>query len=141
MKNRVYSKANRRQAVRLYKSGWGYGRIAQVIGCFPSTVKKWIEAAGVPKHSGPKHGQKLRRLAIDWYAKNDVSINAAAKRWNIHPRTLSRWLQEDGVEIRSPKGTDRSAILKDLASGMKRKDIAAKYGCSESWVYRVQSGG
>ena len=138
---KTYSKAERRQALRLHRKGWGYSRIAEVIGCFPSTIKKWIEAAGQPKHPGPKYPDAERKLALEWYKKNDVSVSVAAKEFQVHPRTLSRWLKDDGVAIRNPHGIDRGAILQDIRSGMKKSDIAKKYNCSESWVYRIQGGG
>jgi uncharacterized protein YjcR len=138
--SKTYSKADRRQALRLHRKGWGYARIADVIGCFPSTIKKWIEAEGVPKHPGPKRSDQDRRRAVDWYRNNSVSVSAAASRFGVHSRTLSRWLREDGVPIHTAKGVDRNAILNDIRAGMKKKDIASKHGCSESWVYKVQSG-
>lgn len=138
---KTYSKADRRQALRLHRKGWGYSRIADVIGCFPSTVKKWVEAAGLPKHPGPKHSNSTRKLAIDWYKNNDASVSLVAVKFKVHPRTLSRWLKEEGVTIRPIQGIDRNAVLRDIRSGMKKKDIAKKYDCSESWIYRIQGGG
>lgn len=137
---KTYSKADKRQALRLHRKGWGYSRIAEVIGCFPSTIKKWVEAAGQPKHPGPKYPPSKRKLALDWYKKNDASVSVAASRFEIHPRTLSRWLKEEGVKLRTAQGIDRAAVLEDIRSGMKKKDIAKKYNCSESWVYRIQGG-
>jgi transposase-like protein len=137
-----YSKDDRKRALRLHRKGWGYNRIADEIGCFPSTVKKWVEAAGQQKHPGPKYPKRKRDAAISHYQNNDVSIVEVAKRFEIHPRTFTRWLREEKVKIREPRSKiDRKGILADISSGMKKKDIAKKYKCSESWVYRIQSEG
>ncbi len=137
-----YSNVERKQALRLHHKGWGYNRVADVIGCFPSTVKKWVEAAGQEKHPGPKHPKRKRDAAISYYKKNGVSVAEAAKRSEIHRVTLARWLREENIEMKVSKGrVSREDVLADISAGMKKKDIAEKHKCSESWVYRIQSGG
>lgn len=94
MSKKVYSAAQRAKAKRLYKKGWGYGRIAGEIGCFPSTVRKWIKGGEITPHPGPKHSDAKRKAALAYYAKNDVSITAAAKHVGVHRKTLGRWIDE-----------------------------------------------
>ena len=139
-KSGQYPKAARKQALRLHKGGWGYKRIADVIECFPSTIKKWVEAAGQEKHPSPKYPKRKREMAVGHYADNDVSIAATAKKFDVHPRTLARWLREENVEIKS-KLISRKDVLADISAGMTKREIAEKYACSESWVYKIQSDG
>ena len=142
MKPKQYSKTDRNQALRLHRKGWGYNRIAEIIGCFPSTIKKWVEAAGQTKHPGPQHPKRKRDAAIKYYEKNDVSMVDVAKKFEIHPRTFARWIREEKVEMRAPKAkVNRKDVLADISAGMKRREIAEKHKCSESWVYRIQSEG
>jgi len=144
-----YTSSDRRTAIRYYKKGWGCLRISQIIGCYPSTIKRWIERAiedgepGLEKHPPPNYPEKMKRRIIAEYLKRtDLSLDKVAKKNHIGPHTLHRWLEAAGVTTRGtrPAMYDRDAILVDILAGMKKKDIAAKHKCSESWVYRVQSG-
>ncbi len=136
-----YSAADRRQALRLYREGWGYKRISEIIGCFPTTIKKWVIAAGQRKHPGPKHPRSKREVALRCYQIHHISINDAARLFGIHPTTMSRWLHEEEVAIKGPRlRVNRKGVLADIVTGMRKKDIATKHECSESWVYRIQSG-
>jgi len=105
-------------------------------------VKKWVEAAGLPKHPGPKYPKRKRDAAIKYYKKNGVSIVAVAKKFEIHPRTFARWIREEKIEMKGPKSKiNRKDVLADISAGMKKREVAKKYNCSESWVYRIQSEG
>ncbi len=137
-----YSESDRKRALDLHRKQWGYDRVAQIIGCFPSTVKKWVEAAGQQKHPGPKYPKAKRDHILNWYKKNDVTIQEVSSKFKIHPKTLSRWLREDGIAVKNvSKIIDRKSVILDIKSGMKKKDIAKKYKCSESMIYRIQNGG
>ena len=140
-KRKQYTKKERTRALRLHKNGWGYTRISKEIGCFPSTVKKWVEAKGQKKNPGPKHSDEKRKTAIAYYKDNVVSIRAAADEAGISPKTMARWLSEATVVTRAWSKIGREGIVKDLKAGMSKKAIAKKHSCSESWVYRVQGGG
>lgn len=143
-----YTKTDHQSAIRLYKKGWGCLRISQVIGCSPSTVKKWVEAAiesgeDIKKHPSPKYSEDFRKKVIEEYIKRDnLSLKKVAEKNGISHHTLHRWLADAGVATRAsqPNKYDLEAIAADIESGLKRSDIAAKHGCSESWVYRVGSG-
>ena len=136
-----YTKKERARALRLHKKGWGYARISKEIGCFPSTVKKWVDASGQTKNPGPRHSDEKRKAAIAYYKDNVVSIRAAADEAGISPKTMARWLSEATVATRAWSKVGRKGIVEDLLMGMSKKDIAKKYSCSESWVYRVERGG
>lgn len=85
----------------------------------------------------------FKRKAVAEYAqRSDLSLQRVADKHGIHYRTLWRWLEKAGVRPRSrrPDVYDNDEIWKDLKSGMKRKDIASKHGCSLRWVYAVASG-
>jgi len=138
---KTYTKEQRTKALRLHKKGWGYARIASDIGCFPSTVKKWVDSAGVAKHPGPAYSSAKKKAAVDYYKNNTVSIKKAADHAGVHTRTMTRWLEESKVKTRTIEGrVGRKGIIKDLKSGMSKRAIAKKHKCSESWVYRVQRG-
>lgn len=138
---KTYSDDDRAHALKLHRKGWGYNRIADVIGCFPSTVKKWVEKAGQAKHPGPKYPDAKRRKSVEYYKNNKVSIREAAERAGVHPRTMARWIREAKVKVREMEGrVGRAGILADLKAGMSKREIAKKHKCSESWVYRVQRG-
>jgi len=139
-----YSDSSRKQALRLYeKNGWGYAKIAEVIGCYPSTIRDWVEAAGLKKHPGPAHSGQLRRRAITAYknAKDEKSVSEVAKEHGVHVSTLSRWLAKHGIRRKSPRkpnSFDHDAIAKDLKSGMLGVDVAVRHGCSESLVSNIR---
>jgi len=147
--HKEYTAADRKTAIRLYKKGWGCLRISHIIGCYPSTIKRWIEEAiakgeEIEKHPSPNYSEKFKKKVIAEYLKReDLSLDKVAKQNEIGPHTLHRWLEGAGVATRptKPPMYDRDAIIADIEAGMKKADIAAKHGCSESWVYRVQSGG
>lgn len=148
--HREYSDAEKRQAIRLYKTtDWGCLKISQVIGCYPSTIKRWVEKAinrgepGLKKKPPPNYPEKFKKQVISEYLdRKDLSLRQVAEKNEISEHTLHRWLFDAGILTRGAKPVkyDRDAILEDIKSGMQKKDIAAKHGCSESWVYRVQAG-
>ena len=147
--HKEYTETDRKTAIRLYKKGWGCLKVSQVVGCYPSTIKRWIEHAiasgtpGLEKHPSPAHPEKFRKKVIaEYLARTDQSLKKVAVANGISHHTLHRWLEREGIMTRScrPKIYSHKKILEDIKSGMKKKDIAAKYGCSESWVYRVQAG-
>lgn len=143
MGSEVYSDASRKQALRLYREGWGYAKVAEVIGCYPTTIRDWVEAAGVEKHPGPARPAQLRRRAIVAYkeANGKKSISEVAKKFGIHGSTLSRWLAKHGIrkqKPRKPNSFDHEAIARDLESGMLGVDVALKHGCSESLVSNIR---
>jgi transposase-like protein len=115
-----YSEPTRKQAIRLYeKNGWGYAKIAGVIGCYPSTIRDWVEAAGLKKHPGPAHSGQLRRRAVMAYknASGDKSVSEVAREHGVHVSTLSRWLAKHGVrrkKARKANSFDHKSIAKDL---------------------------
>lgn len=138
-----YSQADRRQALRLHKRGWGYLRIAEIIGCYPSTIKKWVERAKLKKHPGPAHSEKIRRKAISAYerAAGKKSVTVVASEHGIHVSTLSRWLSKSGVrrkKARRPHAFDHAAIAAELKSGKLGVDVALSHGCSESLVSNIR---
>lgn len=147
--HKEYTESDHAAAVRLYKKGWGCLKISQVIGCYPSTIKRWIEdaiAAGadIKKNPAPDYPESFKGEVIAAYLeREDLSLLKVAKLFSIGSHTLRRWLDDSGTltRVTKPPTYDRAAIIVDIASGMKKKDIATKHGCSESWVYRVQSGG
>ena len=137
-----YSESERERARALYAREWGYRRIAQVFGCAESTVKKWVETAGLEKHPKPDHAPQKKRAAVEFYRRNpSASISATAKKYRVHPKTISRWLDTEGVKTRSrPTRFSRSAIKKDLKNGLSGAEIARKYECSESYVSAIRNG-
>ena len=138
-----YPAVNIRQALRLYKKGWGCKRISYIIGCYPSTVKRWVEKAGLDKHPGPAHPKALRKkLIAEYQRRTDMSLERLAREHGVGHESLRRWLRDAKVPIRSQRPTmfNRDAILADIKEGLPKGDIASRHGCSESWVYRIQAG-
>jgi len=137
-----YSKEDRDRARALYARKWGYRRIAQVFGCAESTVKKWVESGGLEKHPKPDHSPRKKKAAVNFYRSNpQSSIAATAKKYRVHPKTVSRWLDSEGVEVRSrPSIFSRSKIERDISKGLSGAEIARKYQCSESYVSAIRNG-
>jgi transposase-like protein len=147
MSNQTYSQADRRQALRLHKKGWGYLRIAEIIGCYPMTIKRWVERANLKKHPGPAHSAKVRQKAIAAYkratgkTKIAVSLSGLAKEHGVHVSTLSRWLSKSGIrhkKARRPHAFDHAAIEAELKAGKSGVDVALSHGCSESLVSNIR---
>jgi len=113
-----------------------------VFGCAESTVKKWVESAGLEKHPKPDHSPRKKSAAVNFYRRNpQASIAATAKKYSIHPKTVSRWLESEGVEIRSrPSVFSRSKIKSDIDKGLSGAEIARKHKCSESYVSAIRNG-
>jgi len=137
---KTYTNKQKKRALDLHKKGWGYARIAKVIGCYPSTVKDWVDDSPQKPHPGPAHSEKKKKAVIDYYRENKVSIRKAAKEHGISPKTLSRWLDGERIVPRTHGKFSRKEIIEDIKSGMSKVDVARKHGCSESWVYQVWSG-
>ncbi len=138
-----YTEVDRNAAVRLHRKGWGYLKISQVIGCAPSTARKWILKAGVDTHSRIDHAKDTRAKAIEFYvAHPEISMKKVAVKHGVYPATLSKWLCAEGVARRPhrPRMVSKEGILSDLKLGYSKKDIAQRNNCSESWVYRIQRG-
>ena len=138
--HKTYTDKDKKQALKLHKKGWGYARIAKVIGCYPSTVKRWVDDSPQKSHPGPAYSEKVKKAAIDYYKDNKVSIRRAAKEHGVSPKTLSRWLDAECIVPRTHSRVGREGIIADLKAGMSKVNVARKHKCSESWVYRVWNG-
>ena len=139
----MYTESDKKTAYRLYKKGWGYLKISHVIGCAASTVRKWIVKKGLETHDSPGYPEPFKKKVTEEYVeRKDLSLDKVAKKNDVSPATLRRWLAAASIPTRAqrPPTTDRESILADLAAGMKKADVAARNHCSESWVYRVQNG-
>ncbi len=140
MSNKRYTDAQRKRAMKLYAKGYGYLRIAQIFDCTESTVRKWVEKAGLEKHPKPDHSKRKRRNAVHFYQNSDVTVTACARKYKVSTKTMARWLRQEGVEARKPKGIfDRKGILNDL-KGMSGAAVARKHGCSQSYVSALRNG-
>ena len=141
MSDKRYSEAQRKHALRLYKGGYGYLRVAQIFDCTESTVRKWVEKEGLKKHPKPDHSKRKRRAAVDFYQRNEVTtVTACARKYRVSTKTMARWLRQEGVEARKPKGIfDRKGILNDLKE-MSGAAVARKHGCSQSYVSALRNG-
>jgi transposase-like protein len=140
----TYTNEDRKTVYRLHRKGWGYLKISQVIGCSPSTVRKWILQKGIEPREASGHSDDTKKAAMDEYVKRtDLSLDKVAKRHSVGPAALSRWLHDAGIPVRPtrPRIISREAIVADLEAGLKKEDIARRNNCSESWVYRIQRGG
>jgi transposase-like protein len=137
-----YTPEERTRAIELYSEGWGYRKIASAFGCAESTVKKWVERAGLEKNPKPDHDVRTRNAAVSYYKRHpEASIAATARKYKVHPKTMARWLDRSNVEIRpAPMKFSRKEILADIESGMSGAAIARKHGCSESYVSALRNG-
>lgn len=136
-----YSDKDKEYAIERHAEGWGYNKIADVLGCSPTTIRKWILDEGISPRSGPAIPNEIVKKAIDRYTEGNESIAHIAREMGITPVTVSRWLNKNGVSIRHNTGrVNRSEVLKDIKDGMKKEDIAKKHKCSVSNIYRIQSG-
>jgi transposase-like protein len=140
MTTKRYTKSDRQKALKMHREGSGYRTIARTFGCAESTVKKWVEQAGQPKHRKPNHAAQKKRAAIRWYTDNNVSMAAAAKKYGVHPKTMARWLSEAAVPSRDIRKFDKAKILVDIEAGMPGAQVARKHGCSESYVSALRNG-
>lgn len=138
MSAKRYSEEEKQRAIELYESGLGFWKVAKEFGCYPSTVKKWVEKAGVQKHSQNKHSDELKQKAVEYYKTHDHSITDVGYIFGIAKSTLEKWIYEAGIA----KGRfqfDHDKILEDLKT-MSGTDVAVKYGCSESLVSMIKNG-
>lgn len=138
-----YTTADRKTAYRLYRKGWGYLKISQIIGCSSSTVRKWIIAKGIDPRKVSGHPESLKAKATKYYLDNpELSMEKVAMKHGVTPATLSRWLHSSNATVRPyrPRVVDRDGIIRDLKAGLPKKEIASRNSCSESWVYQVQRG-
>ncbi len=135
-----YSDAEKKLALDLYRKGWGYLKIAQNFGCYESTVRKWVEKAGLKKHPKPDHPKRKRKNAVEHYEGSDITVTGCARKYGVSIKTMARWLRLAGVEARRPKTTfDRKKIISDLKT-MSGAATARKHGCSESYVSALRNG-
>lgn len=143
MGNSKYTQSDHKHAIRLYKKGWGFRKISQVIGCSMSTAKAWIDAAIEDQSVDIERNdadplRDVRSHVVDEYRnKENLKINDLARKNKVHPNTVRNWLNKAGL-LQSQIIYDRHAMLEDLNSGMAGKDVADKYGCSVSLVYKVR---
>jgi transposase-like protein len=63
-----------------------------------------------------------------------------AKKYGVHPKTMSRWVECAEIEKRDVRKYDKGKILSDIESGMTGSAISRKYGCSESYVSAIRNG-
>jgi len=138
-----YTKSDHRTAHRLHKKGWGYLSISQIIGCSPTTVRKWVLKKGLKPHKVSGHTEARKAKAVaDYLGDETLSVDRAAKKHKVGASALARWVRAAGKKTRSqrPPIHNRESILTDLKAGLSKSEIAKKNKCSESWVYRVQKG-
>lgn len=139
----TYTRADRQHAMRLYKKGWGYLKIANEIGCAASTVRKWVLAKGISPRPVSGYDDEFKKKVMDDYeASPDLSLEKVAKKHGVGAAALSRWLYADGRRVRPyrPRIVSREGIIRDIKAGLPKSEIASRNSCSESWVYQVQRG-
>jgi len=138
-----YCQSEKDAAIRLYRKGWGYLRISQVVGCSASTIRKWIVASGECESSerSRRHPEDLKVKAVDYYLSEGLSLKRAALHFGVGEATLRRWVIQSGNITRKkrPDVLDNKGILQDLRDGIPKAEIARRRSCSETWVYRVQA--
>lgn len=93
----------------------------------------------------PEWTARDKAIAADYAAGMRVEDIRAKHR--CQPSAITRAITRQGVPFRRPNGhflktaaevqARKEAIVADLRAGVRRKDIAAKYGISEAWVYQV----
>jgi len=138
----AYPQSLRVQAKKLYDEGWGLEKIASVLECAHTTVKRWIVQQGGQIRPAPGV-EKVRKQEIlnGYFEDPQNTIAGTARRYGVHEKTLSRWISRSGQEPHIRKRVfDREGIMEDLDSGLSGADVARKHGCSESFVSAVKTG-
>jgi len=90
--------------------------------------------------SAVRYTEARKRKIVEMYEKDKLSA-AAISRHRATPteKTILRILRNADVKIRgNPRKYDRAKIRKDLAKDLPVKEIAARHGCSERFVYNCR---
>lgn len=77
----------------------------------------------------------LRDLLDDWYTHKKLSIEAISNELNVHRTTITRRLQEYGIEVRS---AEPFTITKHEALNFTVEQIAQKYKVTHSTAWRAK---
>lgn len=136
-----YTQSDKKTAYRLYRKGWGYLKISDIIGCSPTTVRDWILDKGIKPRKVSGHPESLKKKVIKYYVEHpELSMEKVAIKHEVGAATLATWLKDAEVTVRPyrPRIVDQEGVLKDLKAGLPKKEIATRNSCSESWVYTVQ---
>jgi predicted DNA-binding protein YlxM (UPF0122 family) len=124
----------------LYESGMSYTQIGKKNGVHYTTVQTVLKDVVKPR---PK--QKFAHLAKEWvelYTINQYSINQIAEQYKTDPVTVSKYLKQEGVELRrqygqsSPHEAHIPQWIKDYESGKSLKEIADEYETFPQTVHK-----
>lgn len=88
-------------AVRLYQGGASINMAAKAVGVTGPTVRRWLDAAGVPvRYSRPTYPAAMRDEAVQLYLSREMSAKGVAQEMGLRAFTVKQWLTDAGV-IRS----------------------------------------
>jgi uncharacterized protein YjcR len=94
--------SNRTSALLLYREGKRYSEIAEALKLAPATVSKWVKEAGIVDEGGvalqDKHDAKT---AVRLYTEKNATVESIATHLGRGVNTVSQWLHEAGVEVKS----------------------------------------
>jgi len=102
MSQRQFTEEHLQRTIILYQQGWGYERIAKLLGFSSNTIRRNLQQAGIRPHSPnspiltPEQLAEAQRLY-----KEDWSLAQLAKRYGCSYSTMRRSLQQAGTVLRS----------------------------------------
>lgn len=133
-----FTEEEKKMAIDLYQSGLGYKKISKIVGCYPSTIKKWVEKLDLDKNQWPKHDDNIKQKVLDYYRNNESTISDVSYIFSIPKSTIEKWICKAGI-YKEKKKYDRNQIIEDIKT-MSGSDVAKKHGCSESLISLIKNG-
>lgn len=126
--------SNRASAILLYTQGKRYSEIAEILKLAPGTVSRWIEDEGVTDAGGAVlQDRQDAEVAVRLYTEKNSTIEGIAAHLGRGVNTVSGWLREANVEIKSSierRSSEEQAMYGRLGVAAK----AAKAGPPEKRI-------
>ena len=89
---------------RYLADGWSIGQLADRYGVSTSTVRRWLQDAGIPRRLAGRRSQAPSRQEL-WrlYQAEGLSTTQIGERYGVSQSTARNWLRAAGVVLR-PQG-------------------------------------
>jgi transposase len=89
---------------RYVANGWSIGQLADRYRVSASTVRRWLDNAGIPRQPAGRHSRAPSREELcRLYQAEGLSTTQIGERYGVSQGTAHRWLRAAGVALR-PQG-------------------------------------
>jgi transposase-like protein/Mor family transcriptional regulator len=127
--------------IECYKSGMTQTDISVKYNISQYEVHRILKENGVEIHN--RINDNLKTSIVEDYKSSGMSLASIARKNKINQRTVSKIIKENNIPIQKRKSQGKfnnnlkMLIIEDYNSGMSQKDVAEKYNCCQTTIFKI----